>query len=766
MKQRLSTGSHGSSVSDIDREAFILANLQHENIVNLHEVFYREDSVVLILDLVTGGELFARVADCERLSEEEASNFVQQILLGVQHMHGLGIVHLDLKPENIMIEDLESRKIKIIDFGLARVLNPNESFQDMAGTPEFCAPEIVNFDPITFATDMWAVGVLTYILLTGISPFAGDTQLETFQNILDCIVDYSREEIENVSDLAKDFIQRLLIKNPRKRATVNECLQHPWIKPKDNKQSTCRRDSLISKEKLSSLRHFIATNPSANVLSMNSNNNADQENKPPSSPTSPVFPVKVNEKPRFSLPDNSVNSNKVVKTSSEINSIGQSSSNRTVENRQLYIKESGQNKNNNNNNTERTSVQTDKVKTANHVIQAKHLSNYKVAGNVYSANSKPPPIVSHVINSQTSEKQNNNYVSRADPLIPLNSAKKLSPRNSISDSVPSASSVVCSDKNVSTITSSNSSGLPADKTSSDSLSNKSVTNNSTGNWRTTFQNNIIGRLGAAFAAATGHVTTSATTTHHTLVNVTNSKLSNTSNNDKLLQSTCKTNNANTLHYLPTYVTDLKSEIQIHDKTDLDQSVNKTVNEAEVDSSPDPRTSISSTSTIKTISTNQKLGFVQLASKEIGSKVNQSKTSTKNINSSISSFGVVSRAVKEMEITSGPLNNSSLITCNNDIVESKIVRRFQSLGMNQLTEATYINRSLPNGYPNEKTNANRGPLCNPSNRVMVSKLQEMFESGNTKEAGGNRISRTTKSSVPNNNNNNNNNNSNNRNLPVN
>ncbi|VDP61267.1 unnamed protein product [Schistosoma mattheei] len=146
MKQRINTGLHGSSVSDIDREAFILANLQHENIVNLHEVFYREDSVVLILDLVTGGELFARVADCERLSEEEASNFVQQILLGVQHMHGLGIVHLDLKPENIMIEDLASRKIKIIDFGLARVLNPNESFQDMAGTPEFCGKRIHIFN--------------------------------------------------------------------------------------------------------------------------------------------------------------------------------------------------------------------------------------------------------------------------------------------------------------------------------------------------------------------------------------------------------------------------------------------------------------------------------------------------------------------------------------------------------------------------------------------------------------------------------------------
>ncbi|CAL8069740.1 unnamed protein product [Calicophoron daubneyi] len=256
-----------SNLADIDREAFILSNLRHDNIVKLHEVFHCEESVVLILDLVTGGELFARVAECERLSEEEASNFVEQILLGVQHMHSLGVVHLDLKPENIMIEDLECRKIKIIDFGLARLLNPNEIFQDMAGTPEFCAPEIVNFDPITFATDMWAIGVITYILLTGISPFAGDSQIETFQNILDCVVDYTREEIQEATELAKDFIRRLLVKNPRKRATVSECLQHPWIKPCDKIQKKSRQGSLIRKANLDGLRQFVATPTTPDKLS-------------------------------------------------------------------------------------------------------------------------------------------------------------------------------------------------------------------------------------------------------------------------------------------------------------------------------------------------------------------------------------------------------------------------------------------------------------------------------------------------------------------
>ncbi|XP_018650995.1 serine/threonine kinase [Schistosoma mansoni] len=558
MKQRINTGLHGSSVSDIDREAFILANLQHENIVNLHEVFYREDSVVLILDLVTGGELFARVADCERLSEEEASNFVQQILLGVQHMHGLGIVHLDLKPENIMIEDLASRKIKIIDFGLARVLNPNESFQDMAGTPEFCAPEIVNFDPITFATDMWAVGVLTYILLTGISPFAGDTQLETFQNILDCIVDYSREEMQNVSDLAKDFIQKLLVKNPRKRSTVNECLQHPWIKPKDNKQSNYRRDSLISREKLSSLRHFIATNPNTSVLSLK-NNNTEEQDKSPSSPTSPLSSVNINDRTRFSLPDNSV-INKIQNTVLLDKIATESSSNQTLQNKQFCKKESNQNRNNSNSGNK--IIKNEKV--INHILQAKSLSAFKTNTSACSTNSGSP-VVSHVNNSQNS------------------------------------------------------------------TSNKSINNSSTvsGSWRVNFQNNIIGRLGAAFAAATGHVTTS---THHHILN-------------------------------------------------------------EVDSSSDHQLSVPAKST-----------------EVIVNKTNSLKSSKEtNIKQSYSSFGAVSRAVKELEITANPMNNNNnsmtttntTINNNGNMADLKIVRRFQTLGMNQLAETTCVNRPLVNGYPNEK-----------------------------------------------------------------
>ncbi|VDD77238.1 unnamed protein product [Mesocestoides corti] len=220
MKQKTVFGHYdpnarGMTPPEVEREVQVLRSIDHHTIVKLHEVYEQEDYSVIILELVTGGELFARVAEFERLDEREAVCFVAQILQGVHHMHQLGIVHLDLKPENIMIENMEEKRIKIIDFGLARRLNPNEVIQDMAGTPEFCAPEVVNFDPITFATDMWSIGVMTYILLSGISPFAGDSQAETFQNILECSVTFDREEFVDVSQEARDFITRLLRKNPR-----------------------------------------------------------------------------------------------------------------------------------------------------------------------------------------------------------------------------------------------------------------------------------------------------------------------------------------------------------------------------------------------------------------------------------------------------------------------------------------------------------------------------------------------------------------------
>ena len=160
---------------------------------------------------------------------------MKQILDGVSFMHSKNILHLDLKPENILCLTKSGNRIKIIDFGLARIHEPAKKLQVLFGTPEFVAPEVVNFEPISFATDMWAVGVITYVLyetslnhainallklinsyllfrLSGLSPFMGDTDLETMANVTIAEYDYEDEAFDNVSDIAKDFIDSLLVK--------------------------------------------------------------------------------------------------------------------------------------------------------------------------------------------------------------------------------------------------------------------------------------------------------------------------------------------------------------------------------------------------------------------------------------------------------------------------------------------------------------------------------------------------------------------------
>merc|ERR1719295_2135883 len=126
-------------------------------------------NVCLPLIRLRGGELFDFISEKERLSEEEASNFIKQILLGVKHMHLKNVAHLDLKPENIMLKTDASHLLKLIDFGLSRKIKPGEEIREMLGTPEFVSPEVVNYEPLSLNTDLWSIGVITYIMLSGLS---------------------------------------------------------------------------------------------------------------------------------------------------------------------------------------------------------------------------------------------------------------------------------------------------------------------------------------------------------------------------------------------------------------------------------------------------------------------------------------------------------------------------------------------------------------------------------------------------------------------
>ncbi|KAM7159316.1 death-associated protein kinase 2 isoform 13-T15 [Molossus nigricans] len=251
IKKRQSRASRrGVCREEIEREVSILRQVLHPNVITLHDVFENRTDVVLILELVSGGELFDFLAQKESLSEEEATSFIKQILDGVNYLHAKKIAHFDLKPENIMLLDknIPVPHIKLIDFGLAHEIEDGVEFKNIFGTPEFVAPEIVNYEPLGLEADMWSIGVITYILLSGASPFLGDTKQETLANITAVSYDFDEEFFSQTSELAKDFIRKLLVKETRKRLTIQEALRHPWITPVDNQQALVRRESVVNLE--------------------------------------------------------------------------------------------------------------------------------------------------------------------------------------------------------------------------------------------------------------------------------------------------------------------------------------------------------------------------------------------------------------------------------------------------------------------------------------------------------------------------------------
>ncbi|KAI5095546.1 myosin light chain kinase 2, skeletal/cardiac muscle, partial [Silurus meridionalis] len=236
-------------------EIEVMNQLNHANILQLFDAFDTKNQVVLVLEFVGGGELFERIVDesCP-LTEVDAMVFVKQICEGVHYMHQMYVLHLDLKPENILCVNRSSHQIKIIDFGLARRYKPREKLRVSFGTPEFLAPEVVNFDFVSFPTDMWTLGVVTYMLLSGLSPFLGDDDSETLNNVLTVNWYFDEETFEHVSAEAKDFISNLLIKERGGRLSAAQCLKHPWL---NNISEKAKGSNIILKSQVL-LRKYMA----------------------------------------------------------------------------------------------------------------------------------------------------------------------------------------------------------------------------------------------------------------------------------------------------------------------------------------------------------------------------------------------------------------------------------------------------------------------------------------------------------------------------
>lgn len=212
-------------------EIGVLLRLSHPNIIKLKEIFETPTEISLVLELVTGGELFDRIVEKGYYSERDAADAVKQILEAVAYLHENGIVHRDLKPENLLYATpAPDAPLKIADFGLSKIVEHQVLMKTVCGTPGYCAPEILRGCAYGPEVDMWSVGIITYILLCGFEPFydeRGDQFM--FRRILNCEYYFISPWWDEVSLNAKDLVRKLIVLDPKKRLTTFQALQHPWV---------------------------------------------------------------------------------------------------------------------------------------------------------------------------------------------------------------------------------------------------------------------------------------------------------------------------------------------------------------------------------------------------------------------------------------------------------------------------------------------------------------------------------------------------------
>ncbi|XP_033114613.1 calcium/calmodulin-dependent protein kinase type 1D-like [Anneissia japonica] len=210
-------------------EVEILRKVTHPNVVHLQEIFESKNHVYLVMQLVTGGELFDRIIERGSYTEKDASFAIRQILEGIKFVHDLGIVHRDLKPENLLYYSAdEDAKIMISDFGLSK-MEESGDMSTACGTPGYVAPEVLRQKPYGKAIDVWSIGVISYILLCGYPPFYDEDDSQLFNQIMKGEYEFDSPYWDDISESAKDFIRHLMEIDPNKRYTCDECINHPWI---------------------------------------------------------------------------------------------------------------------------------------------------------------------------------------------------------------------------------------------------------------------------------------------------------------------------------------------------------------------------------------------------------------------------------------------------------------------------------------------------------------------------------------------------------
>eukprot|EP00877_Chromochloris_zofingiensis_P004633 jgi/Chrzof1/14170/Cz08g28020.t1 len=223
--------------NSLEREIQVLCKVDHPNCIKLYAVYITPRKVYLVTELVTGGELLDRVTDKGNYTEKDAAYIIRQILKGVQYLHAHGIVHRDLKLENmVMLNEADDSPVKIADFGLSKFFSSDNVLSTMCGSPQYVAPEVLGvgdgLKEYSPAVDMWSVGVILFILLSGYSPFDDDNDAVLFEKIKSGNYDADDPIWDNVSPEAKDIVAKLLTVDADHRLSAEQALRHPWVEGK------------------------------------------------------------------------------------------------------------------------------------------------------------------------------------------------------------------------------------------------------------------------------------------------------------------------------------------------------------------------------------------------------------------------------------------------------------------------------------------------------------------------------------------------------
>ncbi|KAL7064089.1 hypothetical protein AAHC03_05125 [Spirometra sp. Aus1] len=238
---------------DLMEVAILRAIGFHESIASLYCAYEYRNECFIFSEYVSGGALYERIVAEDNLDEKICASIIRQLLLGLQHIQNCSVLHLDLKPENVMMVAPTGYRLKIIDFGLACFHNPSKPTRSVGGTFTYSAPETINYEFQDFSTDIWSVAVIAYEILSGITPFeipqTGDPERELSMaeittNIISCRYHFNDPGICDATEMAKDFIQSILKRNPSERPTVESCLKHEWMMTSEDLPTVRRTVSL------------------------------------------------------------------------------------------------------------------------------------------------------------------------------------------------------------------------------------------------------------------------------------------------------------------------------------------------------------------------------------------------------------------------------------------------------------------------------------------------------------------------------------------